>query len=448
MWRKIYQGVAAFFGVTVISNISGIIQTVLTFRYLSPAEYGQYTLLLSFFTIGRTFFDMGAVSIFMSEIAQADGAQREARLVGLMRVYGRFVGVTAVLVTLTFFAIAFSRSQTTFFILGLYALLFGLNFGSNTVLLGFTQFKPAASQQVVRSISRLTLLATLPLLATPSLLLPVLWTHVIKEGVVLLFSIYWLRPYLQRFSDTTAKRVSFWTLFSKQGIYLIASYPIRQVIGEAPIWLLSVLVGETAVGLFGAARKAYNLLNGFFMQIETILFPVLPSEMNNMERVRVAIRQSQKYTFWLALLIVVPLLPLAPFLVMLLGGEQYEDVVAPLRWLLLLLPLGAFIQSHRPTLFAVNKQKPLFLIRLLKMVTYLPLTTLFVLSNGATGAAQAAVIDATLHLFVRWRILYLAAPQFWVSPLSIFVVEPFDSQLFAKVKEQIQRRFSSVSHNR
>lgn len=405
-------------------------------RVLEVEEYGRITLLLSFFNMAKVFFDLGAKAIFTSEIAQAVGASNPALAKGLVKTYGWFVIITTATATLFFLGVGWFRNDVAFYILAAYTLVFGLNNGFNTLFLSYTRFRRSAGQQVVRSLSRLAVLSLLLWLTVPSAFLFVLLTLPVMELVTLLLSARWSRPILANLRKHEEARVDFWLLFKQQGVYTVLLYPVKQVISELPIWLLNLLVGETAVGIFGVARKAYNLIYAFFSNVEIILTPMLPTQLaSDVERLKIAIRQSQKYTFWLAAGVILLVFPLAPFVILLIGGEDYASVTTPLRWMLFVLLLTPFLQSDRPLLFALRQQKWLLLIRLLKLLTFTPLLTYLILRNGAVGAVQAMVIDGAFQLFVRWIIMYRLAPDLWVSPFTIFTIDSFDLKLWQRIKQ-------------
>ncbi|MEM7333426.1 MAG: oligosaccharide flippase family protein [Chloroflexota bacterium] len=435
IWRRIWEGISAYSGVTLVTTISNLLQAILTLRLLDLDEYGRITLLLSFFATARIFADLGAKSIITSEIAQAHGANDKARVKGLLRIYSRFVFFSLLGAALTFVVIGFIRNEITFFILAAYAILFGINDGLQTVLLSHTEYRRSAGQQIVRSVGRLLLLAILFFIAPPSIFILVLLTHPAKELFTLVFSLRWCRPILSQYQSIKASSVDFWLLFKEQGVFTILTYPIRRVIGELPVWLLSGMIGETVVGIYGAAQKAFALIHALFRNIETVLTPMLPNQLSqNPERVKIAIGQSQKYTFWLSIVTLIFCLPTAPFIISILGGEEYLGVIRPFQWLLFSLLFTPFIQSDRPVLYALRQQKWLFVIRLAKLITFAPTLVFFISQNGALGAIQALLLDGTLHLFVRSAILYRVAPHLWVSPLSIFQIDQFDLQLWARVR--------------
>ncbi len=441
MWQRIWKGVTAYFSVTIITNISGVLQAILTINYLPVAEYGRLTLLLSFFSTARVLFDLGSRGIFISEIAKAQGESCQPRTKGLITVYSRFVLITTAIPTLLFIGIAWRNRDFLFGLLALYIFLYGYNNGLRTILLSHTKYKQAARQQSINSLTRLGLLLSIPFWNHPAILLTVLLTYPAKELMALVFSVKWVYPIINQLRNIKPEKVDFLFLFKEQGVYTVLSYPIRKVIGELPIWLLRILLGETAVGLYGVAQKALGFILIPFAYIEELLFPLVPEQMTqNISRIRVVLRQTQKYSFWLMLTAVTITFISAPWFIRLIAGPEYQDAILILRWLLPTLLLTPFLQLHRPILFALKQQKTLLFIRVLKFITYAPLLTYFISTNGVIGAAQAIVLDGILHLFTRWILIRKVAPEFWVSPITIFKIESFDTQLWQKFATKIKKQ--------
>ncbi|MCD6287001.1 MAG: hypothetical protein J7M39_13920 [Anaerolineae bacterium] len=59
LWQRFVQGMTAFSLKPVISIAAGLLQARLVFFYLSPADYGQLNVYLSFFATGSVFLGLG-----------------------------------------------------------------------------------------------------------------------------------------------------------------------------------------------------------------------------------------------------------------------------------------------------------------------------------------------------------------------------------------------------
>jgi len=327
-------------------------------------------------------------------------------------------------------------------IMGAYLLASAMNHGLKAVFLSHTRYRRTAAQPVIRSLSRLALLATLPWWEPRSTLIGVALTYPLMELSTFLLSLWMARPILRPLRSASGGQADLVRLLRQQGIYVVLTIPIKRVLSELPIWFLKRLAGDTAVGLYGAARKAFALVYAFFAPLETILFPLVPEQaVQSPERIRVALRQAQKYAFWLSLILITLSLPLSPWFVSLIAGQAYTQVTPVLQWLLGYLILWAFTQSHRPIFYASGEQRWLLLLYMLSLLTYAPLLWLGIQWGSAVGAAQALILHGTLFIVVRLRVLRRLAPQLWVSPLTVFQMEEFDKRLFRQIRDRLKQMF-------
>lgn len=439
LWERIFQGMVAFSSTTVITNLSGVLQAVLTFRYLTVDEYGRLTFMLSFYNAAATFLDMGMGSVFTSEVARARGTGQNGMVRGLLSLYGRLLLGTGASLGLLFGGLGWHQREILWAILGAYLFASALNRGLEALFLSHTLYRRSAAQPVARSLSRLALLATLPWWKPGSALASVALTYPLMEFFTFIFSL-WMAWHTLRFLLTVSKeQVDLGKLLQQQGIYVMFVVPIKHVQDELPVWLLKMLSGDMAVGLYGAAHKAFTLLYAFLAPLETILFPLVSEQAAQApERIRAALRQAQKYAFWLSLALTAFLLPLSPWLISLMAGQAYMQATSVLQWLLGYLILLVLLQSHRPILYALGEQRWLLSLYVLNFLTYAPLLWLGIRWNGAVGAAQALILHGALFIFVRLWVLRRLAPHLWVSPLTVFQVEEFDRQLFRQIKESLQ----------
>jgi O-antigen/teichoic acid export membrane protein len=326
--------------------------------------------------------------------------------------------------------------------MGSYLLISALNRVLEVLFLSHTHYRRTAAQPVARSLSRLILLVTLPWWKPTSALTGVALTYPLMEFVTFLLSLWMAWPLLRLMYTVSSRDVSLVRLLQQQGIYVIPMIPIKRVLGELPVWLLKGLAGDVAVGLYGAAKKGFALVYAFFAPLETILFPLVPEQVvQEPERIRVALRQAQKYTFWLSLVLIAFFLPMSPWFVSLIAGQAYMQATPVLQWLLGYLILWAFTQSHRPIFYALGEQRWLLLIYMLSLLTYAPLLWLGIQWSSAVGAAQSLILHGTLFIVVRLWVLRRLAPRLWVSPLTVFQIEEFDKRLFQQIRYRLKQMF-------
>jgi O-antigen/teichoic acid export membrane protein len=241
LWRRILQGMAAFSADTVISNLAALLSAALVFRYLDVSAYGQLTLALSFYASATVFLNFGLGDVFTAEIARARGS---GRLDWTRFLLTRFLWLNVIMgcvVLIVFLAIGYQRHDPLWAVMGFYLLTTALNGVASVLFHSYTRYRRLAAQSVVRSLSRLLLLATLPFWWRGENLLGVAWTYPLMDIAALLVSAWLTQRALYDLRDVRAdgySLASLAVLLRQQGIYATLSIPVKRVADQLPIWFL------------------------------------------------------------------------------------------------------------------------------------------------------------------------------------------------------------------
>ena len=230
-------------------------------------------------------------------------------------------------------------------------------------------------------------------------------------------------------------------LLKKQGVYAILSLPIKTVSDQMPIWFLRLILGETTVGIFAAARLAYTYILAVFRTIETTLFPLVAEQMTlAIEQLQVALRQAQKYTFWGGLIVILISTILAEFMLSIIAGDTYLQAVPIFRLLIWHLLFFALSQSQRPVFFAAKAQKWLFITYGLGAIVGLISYPITISQFGVMGAAISFLIYNGTVIAARQYVTRNHIPQFYISVRTIFKIESFDILLYETITNKIFRK--------
>lgn len=444
LWKRILQGMAAFSLGTVVSNLAAVLGAALVFRYLDLPTYGRLTLALSLYAAATIFLDFGLGGVFTAEIARSRGSGDLARVRFLLSRYLYLNATTGVLLFAVLVGVGIQRGDPLWPVMGTYLLTTALNGVANVLFHSYTRYRRLAAQSITRSLSRLLLLATLPLWWWGDALLGVAWTYPLMDCAALLVSVRLAQVAMRDLQGVQTGVYSFASLidlFQQQGIYATLSIPVKKVADQLPVWFLKALLGDTAVGVYGVAQKGFLLLYGFFSSLETTIFPLVSEQIEvDKERLQIALRQMQKYTFWLGLLVAVIGGLVAHWLVLIVAGEEYLAAVPVFRLMLWLLVVYAFLQSQRPLFYALGQQRWLFVMYVVSTATYALLLWIGISTLNASGAVWAALINSGVFGGVRLFVLWRLEPQMLIDPRSIFRVEGFDRRLWQLVRERVGKR--------
>ena len=439
LWKRILQGMTAFSLDTVVSNVAAVLGAALVFRYLDLPAYGRLTLALSLYAAATIFLNFGLGGVFTAEIARSRGSGDLARVKFLLSRYLYLNATTGVLLFAVFVGVGIQRGNPLWSVMGTYLLTTALNGAANVLFHSYTRYRRLAAQSITRSLSRLLLLATLPLWWRADVLVGVAWTYPLMDCAALLVSVRLARVALRDLRGVQTAGYSFASLidlFRQQGIYATLSIPVKKVADQLPVWFLKALIGDVAVGVYGAAQKGFSLFFAFFRSLETTIFPLVSEQFEvDKERLQIALRQMQKYTFWLGLVTAVVGGLAAHWLILIVAGEEYLAAVPVFRLMLWLLVVYAFLQSQRPLFYALGQQRWLFVMYVVSTAIYALLLWIGISTLSVRGAVLAALINSAVFSGVRLFVLWRLEPQMLIDPRGIFKVEGFDRRLWQVVRE-------------
>ena len=449
LWKRILQGMMAFSLDTVVSNVAAVLGAALVFRYLDLPTYGRLTLALSLYAAATIFLNFGLGGVFTAEIARSRGSGDLARVKFLLSRYLYLNTVTGVLLFAVFMVVGMRRGDPLWSAMGAYLLTTALNGVANVLFHSYTRYRRLAAQSITRSLARLALLATLPLWWRGDALLGVAWTYPLMDCAALLVSVRLARVALrdlQGVQTTGYSLASLIDLFRQQGIYATLSIPVKKVADQLPVWFLKSLIGDAAVGVYGAAQKGFLLLYAFFSSLETTIFPLVSEQIEvDKERLQIALRQMQKYTFWLGLFVAVVGGFTAHWLIRIVAGEEYMAAVPVFRLMLWLLVVYAFLQSQRPLFYALGQQKWLFVLYLFNTLMYALMLLCAIDATGIIGAVWATLFYAALSAITRLVVLQKLDSRTLVDPRSVFKIEGFDRHLWEILRAWVLSGFRKSS---
>ena len=446
LWRRILQGMIAFSVDTVVSNLAAMLSAALVFRYLDVSAYGRLTLALSFYTSITVFLDFGLGTVFIAEIARARGIGNLGWVRFLLTRYLWLNAIMGFVALIVFLAIGYRRDPL-WTVMGTYLLTTALNEVLRVLFHSYTHYKYLAIQSIVRSLSRLLILMALPLWWRGELLVGVAWTYPWMDVCALLVSLWLARSTLRDLRKVRADRyslASLATLLHQQGVYATLSMPVKRIADQLPVWFLKVLSGDIEVGIYGAAHKGFSLIYAFFSALETTIFPLVSEQIEvDKERLQIALRQMQKYTFWLGLLVAAVGGFVAHWLILIVAGEKYLAAVPAFRLMLWQLVIYAFWQAQRPLFYALGQQGWLFVLYLFNTLVYALLLFCAITSTGIIGAVWATLFYAALFAVTRMMVLQKLGSWTFVDPRSVFQIEGFDRRLWEILRTWIQRRIGN-----
>ena len=182
LWDRILQGVTAFSLENIVSAAASLVAARLIFHYLPPSEYGVLALFLSFYATGRSLLNVGLGGLFVAEIARARGAGERGWARFLAKCYTLLLLSTSTALLLCFIGLGLRAGRVVMWgIMGTYLWLTGPTAAAHGLFHGTTRYRRLAGQTIVRSVSRVGLLISLPWWWSGSMLTGVALTYPLME---------------------------------------------------------------------------------------------------------------------------------------------------------------------------------------------------------------------------------------------------------------------------
>lgn len=415
--RVAYNTAIQVLGKVVVIAVGAISIAILT-RYLGPADYGKFTLLLVYLQIFALVADLGLFTITVREISKAP--ERTAELVG------NTLSLRAILALGTLgaaaalsFVLPFTPDVRIGIALAAPAHFFGL---LNASLLTVFQSKLRMDKAVIADIiGRFVSFGLTLYVATTGLgFYAVVATASIGTMVTFLVTNVLVRPY---FKPRPLFDTVLWKMLLKESLPLGAALIVSQLYFRLDIFMLSFLRSSVEVGIYGAVYKLLDMLltmPGFFVNS---VFPVLVARLQvGGARVFATIQKAFDALVLAGLGFAFGGLAVAPDLMRIVGGQQFVSGAGALRVSLFSLSFTFLTIMLTTILIARGLQLYALKVGAFGLVLNLVINLVAIPQFGITGAAATTlvceVVICGIYLVKCQQVLGHRF-QLWVVPKAV-----------------------------
>jgi O-antigen/teichoic acid export membrane protein len=437
--KKIGQNTFIKFTQSLANAFFGIITGYFVLRHLDVAEFGVFTLALSFVWVIMPWIDLGVSQVVISDIANYLGAGDRARA---RRMFGGFarvkiylsslvsVGALIIIYFLPYEAhyLFLLRLSVAVLFLGNLKSIFSVAFESHS------RFAYAAIFSIAESIGKLASVAIF-ILFFKMQSTGVILSYITSSTIALLAALPFFVKILTSLQKTVASPDRlFKNLLLKHGKFQILSQPIKTLSDNFQIWYLGGFFGAAAVGLSRIASQIYGYISMFLSSSENVMLPIL-SEETGREPAKIGFITERigKYLLWLSLPMMIGGYFFVPPVLRLIFGNKYDAAMPFLFMMLLSLPLVALGVGLRPVFFAFKDQKNILKTHLLTIGISYPIAILLSQIFGALGFVSVIPIAAAVSLLVRIYYLKKHISERLFKFRKIFVFDDYDMSLMRRV---------------
>lgn len=185
--------------------------------------------------------------------------------------------------------------------------------------------------------------------------------------------------------------------------WLTVGFILAAIHGRIDSAILVKLAGTETTGIYQAAYRFFMPVIQLAAALSLVFAPRFAS-FDTRQEARNYLRKAGQLTS-LAGLIVLGIIPLAPFLVQLIYGQEYLAAVGPTRILSLGFTMFILASPYSAYLiYSVNRTKVFALINLIQLILIIGLNFYLIPRFGASGAAMASAVTLVLVnlLIIGW----------------------------------------------
>ena len=403
-----------FWAVTgkVVTLLGSLLVGIFVARYLGPEQYGLMNYVVSFVALFQVFASFGLDNIEIREESKCKGTGEKGRVPGteantiLGTAFGLrliFAGITMLLVILTawlFEADTFTKWMITLYSLSMIMNTFGVirNYFTSIVWNEYI-VKTEISRTIIGALIKVVLLL---------LHAPLAWfiaatlfdTILIAGGYLLSYRKQIASPRLWTFDLPTAKyliKESFPLLLS--GAAVVVYQKIDQV-------MIGNMIDKASVGYYAVAESIAGMLIFIPTILSQTIMPILIQNYQvNKEQYQVKAQLFMDVTIWLCIIMCLIVSLLAPFVIRLLYGSQYESSILLLQVCVFKVIGYAFAQVTGAMIITEGKQKYVVIRNIIGCVCAILLNLLLLPRYGVLGAAFASIIASVTVGYVAHALV-------------------------------------------
>ncbi len=386
----------------LILNIISIFTTAYIVRTLGQSDYGKFIFTFSFIAMFLPVLNLGLRPITVREIAE--DKTRASVFLGKMLILKFMLSilvVCAVAITVNLLHYS-SLTKTLVYIASLTIIFQAVTSTLHDGFQAFENMKYVATSQLIGGFI-LTVFSVIILFIGYGVI-GLVAIYSLGSLITLLISFWFFFKYLPK------PQLAFDLSFTKYNLYKGAPFFFPSLVGmtgrKMGIVILSKMVSDAAVGIYGAAESLIERLSVIPDGICTAFFPSMAALHKESKLKATALFEKFfNYLFLIGLPITIGTLVLARHIIILLYGEKFFSSIIILQIITWSFFAGFINSIQSWTLGAIHQEKQGALITYTTIPLYLVMCLALIPFLKETGIAIASLIYSVLTLYVTSRII-------------------------------------------
>lgn len=386
--NRVLKNATWIIGCKIIQSLLGIIITMLSARYLGPANYGLINYAASVVSFVAPIMQLGLNSILVQEIVTK--SEQEGEILGTALLMSFISSFFCILGVIAFVSIVNYNEPTTIIVCALYSVL--LIFQALEMMQYWFQAKLKSKYtSIVMLIAYVAMsVYKIVLLATGS---DIYWFALSNalDYMIIAFSLLVIYKKIGNqklsFSWKQAKK-----LFAKSKHYIISTLMIT-IFVQADRIMIKLMIGDEAVGYYSAAHACATMTAFVFYAILDSARPtIFSSKQVDIKTFEKNISRLYCVIIYLSLAQCIIISCFAPIIIRILYGVEYLASVPALR-VAVWFTMFSFLGSVRNIwILAENKQNVLWFLNFIGVIVNIILNFILIPVWGIVGAAFASFL--------------------------------------------------------
>ncbi len=227
----------------------------------------------------------------------------------------------------------------------------------------------------------------------------------------------------------------FWRLLRDHRKWGVAASYVGTITQNLRLWIIKVMLGTEAVGLFSFALGIVTQLTSLF-NTAPVIGSYLPSIMHNRHKLHFLIIQMTRYQSLIGICVVIFSAVILPLIVPLIF-PAYTQALTLLLLMLIIVVTGLVKALHLTVFVAFKQQRSWFLIEILRIVILLIVLPISVMTLGIAGIAVEVVASNMLIMWERWRALLKLLPEMKMNLKNMVYLNDSDKKIIQFVKSNV-----------
>lgn len=388
---------------SISSIVFGILINLTIINYLNVEEFGEVSLVLSYYGILSMLLTMGLNQIILQSLLRREEVQFVEVAIKV-----RLILATTLLFILGGFAQVYSNKSLYFLSVISVSLLLESFYSFKESLFNKRMFKELAIAKVASGFVHLIFISVLARLNLG--ISWIMFSYVLWRLVFILFLAYYLKFNIKGIQTVFLASVDFQVIL--RGLPLLLAGFIGIVYTSFDQWIIAYLSDLVQVGIYSSGTK-FVIMSMIVPTLVTNVYYQKLVDIFDDDSYNERVVLMYRMMLLMGIIMCITFFVSAPLITRYLLGQKYEEATPVIRIISLLLPLSFFQSLNNKLLILMNLENLLLFRSLIGIAFNVILSIVFFKFIGIIGVALATVVSEILILYSyrfnnRTKSIYLA----------------------------------------